>query len=244
MCIDDPQQNISVKITFYFNILKQSILDFFWELPTHSPAPSQSSQDPRWVTKIAPKKLKTSVWLFQPWFLPPPLSQSSQDSRWVMKIVPKKLKTSVDFFQRDFCHPTTHTLLPHPPPYRNHCKTLDGWRKSRQKIENIGLIFSATIVIPPPIAIITGPSNSQYWIFKHFWEFTHGNIEFASHAITMGGGMKITPEKIGNVCRMLKNYLKCGRDKSPGQVDRHQAELLHQFDRATCSVDAPLYIAS
>ncbi len=31
--INDPQQNISVKITFYFNILKQSILDFFWELP-------------------------------------------------------------------------------------------------------------------------------------------------------------------------------------------------------------------
>ncbi len=32
--INDPLQNISVKITFYFNILKQSILDFFWELPS------------------------------------------------------------------------------------------------------------------------------------------------------------------------------------------------------------------
>ncbi len=29
MSINHPQQNISVKITFYFNILKQSILDFF-----------------------------------------------------------------------------------------------------------------------------------------------------------------------------------------------------------------------
>ncbi len=35
MSINDPLQNISVKITFYFNILKQSILDFFWELPTN-----------------------------------------------------------------------------------------------------------------------------------------------------------------------------------------------------------------
>ncbi len=35
MCINDPLQNISVKITFYFNILKQSILDFFWELPSY-----------------------------------------------------------------------------------------------------------------------------------------------------------------------------------------------------------------
>ncbi len=34
MSINDPQQNISVKITFYFSILKQSILDFFWELPS------------------------------------------------------------------------------------------------------------------------------------------------------------------------------------------------------------------
>ncbi len=33
MNIDDPQQNMSVKITFYFNILKQSILDFFWKSP-------------------------------------------------------------------------------------------------------------------------------------------------------------------------------------------------------------------
>ncbi len=31
--INDYQQNISVKIIVYFNILKQSILDFFWELP-------------------------------------------------------------------------------------------------------------------------------------------------------------------------------------------------------------------
>ncbi len=29
MSINDAQQNISVKITFYFNILKQSMLDFF-----------------------------------------------------------------------------------------------------------------------------------------------------------------------------------------------------------------------
>ncbi len=29
MIINDPQQDISVKITFYFNILKQSILDIF-----------------------------------------------------------------------------------------------------------------------------------------------------------------------------------------------------------------------
>ncbi len=33
MGINDPQQNLSVKITFYFNILKQSISDCFWELP-------------------------------------------------------------------------------------------------------------------------------------------------------------------------------------------------------------------
>ncbi len=35
MSINDPQQNISVKVTFYFNILKQSISDFFWELPKY-----------------------------------------------------------------------------------------------------------------------------------------------------------------------------------------------------------------
>ncbi len=35
MSINDPQQNISIKITFYFNILKPSILDFFWELPMY-----------------------------------------------------------------------------------------------------------------------------------------------------------------------------------------------------------------
>ncbi len=29
MSINDPRQNISVKITFYFNILEQSNLDFF-----------------------------------------------------------------------------------------------------------------------------------------------------------------------------------------------------------------------
>ncbi len=34
MSINDLQQNISVKITFYFNILKQSILDFFLRI-TH-----------------------------------------------------------------------------------------------------------------------------------------------------------------------------------------------------------------
>ncbi len=31
--INDPPQKISVKMTFYFNIFKQSILDLFWELP-------------------------------------------------------------------------------------------------------------------------------------------------------------------------------------------------------------------
>ncbi len=31
----DSLQKISVKITFYFNIFKQSILDFFWELSTY-----------------------------------------------------------------------------------------------------------------------------------------------------------------------------------------------------------------
>ncbi len=34
MSINDPQQNILVKITFYFNILKRSILYFFLDLPT------------------------------------------------------------------------------------------------------------------------------------------------------------------------------------------------------------------
>ncbi len=34
MSINDPQQNISVKITFYFNILKQSILDLFENYPS------------------------------------------------------------------------------------------------------------------------------------------------------------------------------------------------------------------
>ncbi len=38
MSINDPQLNISVKITFYFNILEQSILDFFWELPIYGPS--------------------------------------------------------------------------------------------------------------------------------------------------------------------------------------------------------------
>ncbi len=33
MSINDPQQNISVKMTFYFNISKQSILDFFENYP-------------------------------------------------------------------------------------------------------------------------------------------------------------------------------------------------------------------
>ncbi len=29
-------------------------------------------------------------------------------------------------------------------------------------------------------------------------------------------------QKIGNICRTLKKRLKCGRDKLPIQVDRHQ----------------------
>ncbi len=33
MSINDPLQKISVKMTFYFNIFKRSILDFSWELP-------------------------------------------------------------------------------------------------------------------------------------------------------------------------------------------------------------------
>ncbi len=37
MSINDPQQNISVKITFYFNISKQSILDFFENYPYYLP---------------------------------------------------------------------------------------------------------------------------------------------------------------------------------------------------------------
>ncbi len=32
MSINDPLQKISLKTTFYFNIFKESILDFFWEL--------------------------------------------------------------------------------------------------------------------------------------------------------------------------------------------------------------------
>ncbi len=36
MSIWDSLQKISVKITFYFNIFKQSILDFFWELPVYT----------------------------------------------------------------------------------------------------------------------------------------------------------------------------------------------------------------
>ncbi len=35
MSINDPLQKISVKMTFYFSIFKQSILDFFWELPRY-----------------------------------------------------------------------------------------------------------------------------------------------------------------------------------------------------------------
>ncbi len=37
MSITDPQQNISVKMTFYFNNLKQSILDFFENHPNLRP---------------------------------------------------------------------------------------------------------------------------------------------------------------------------------------------------------------
>ncbi len=34
MSINDPQQNVSVKIIFYFNILKLSILDCFESYPS------------------------------------------------------------------------------------------------------------------------------------------------------------------------------------------------------------------
>ncbi len=79
------------------------------------PLPSQSLQEPRWVTKIAPKKSKTSVWLFRLWF------------------------------------------------------------SSRS---------------PPTIVISARSSVSGYWTFvKHFWEFTHSNIEFEGSVIMMGGGV-------------------------------------------------------
>ncbi len=36
MRINDPLQKISLTTTFYFNIFKQLILDFFWELPSYN----------------------------------------------------------------------------------------------------------------------------------------------------------------------------------------------------------------
>ncbi len=52
MSINDPQQNISVKITFYLNILKQSILDFFWELSTSTNLLHYRTRFTAWLTRV------------------------------------------------------------------------------------------------------------------------------------------------------------------------------------------------
>ncbi len=131
----------------------------------------------------------------------------------------KNLNRQFDFFGCDFHHPTTHTLPP-PPPITEPSL---GDENRAEKIENGGLIFLAAIFSPLPIAIIAGPSNLRYWIFiEHYWEFTHRNIEFESPPI-IRGEQKLRPKKLEMSASRLKKRLKCGRDKLPGQVDRHQA---------------------
>ncbi len=120
---------------------------------------------------------------------------------------------SADFFGTIFVtQPSTNS----PPPHHNHRSTHDGRQKLRRKNrKHLFNFFQPRFSSPPPpTAITAGPSNSRYWIFKRFWEFTHGNIEFASPTITMRAGMKIAAKKIGNVCMTLKKHLTCGRDKS------------------------------
>ncbi len=93
--------------------------------------PSQSSQDPRWVTKITPKKSKTSVWFF--W------SQSSQDPRRVTKIVSKKIENvGLTFSAAIFVTPLAIITGPSM-----------GDKNHTEKIENVSLIFSVAIFFDP-----------------------------------------------------------------------------------------------
>ncbi len=90
--------------------IKNSGLTFLAQfLSPTLPPPYQSSQDPQWVTKIAPKKSKMSVWLFWPQFL--------------------------------HARAPPNAIIAEPSMGDENCA---------KKIENVGLIFSATIFITPP----------------------------------------------------------------------------------------------
>ncbi len=126
-------------------------------------------------------------------------------------------KRRFDFFGRDF-----------PPPNHNLRRTLVGWRKSRQKIENVGLIFLAVLFTPPPFPNCNHRRTLKFAILnliKHFWEFTHHNIEYKRSAIMMGlgGNENHGQKKLKTSAGRWKNRLKCGREKSPVLVVRHQA---------------------
>ncbi len=58
-----------------------------------------------------------------------------------------------------------------------------------------------------------------------------------------GGETKIAAEKIGKVCRTLKKRLKCGRDTSPSQVDRHQAARCSRSIKANIAKQNPFSFA-
>ncbi len=139
-----------------------------------------------WMMKIAAKKIENVDSIFSVTILvtqqpshSPASSQSSLDPQWLMKIAPKKKpKCKFDFFSRDF----------RPPLHRNHRRILE-------------------------FAIL----NLQTFLGIYSWEYR------IRESCDYDGRGQNHSQKIGNISRPLKKHLKCGRDKSPGQVDRHQA---------------------
>ncbi len=76
--------------------------------------------------------------------------------------------------------------------------------------------------------------NSQNCLTKmQYREFEGPGIATGVWVEGGGRGMKIAAKKIEKVGRLLKKRLKCGRDKSPGLVIRHQAARpSHSIDLA------------
>ncbi len=72
--------------------------------------------------------------------------------------------------------------------YRGKLGDEDRGRKKRKcRIDFFGCDFHhpTTHTLSLPIAIITGPLNSRYWVFvKHFWEFTHHNRKTLEDAMS------------------------------------------------------------
>ncbi len=121
------------------------------------------------------------------------------------KSLPKKSNWRLRFFSRDFRHPISPITIAGFAILRlrqtvlrilnsKNCwwgKLVDENHDRKNWKRQFDFFSRDFCQPPPPITIIAGPSNSRYWIFiKHFWEFTHRNIEVEGIAITMwrGGG--------------------------------------------------------